>query len=147
MSGEISKDLQKIATRRNTAHVANNRLDNDAGNLVPPFVKFFCKSGGIVEWEHRSEFGKAGGHARTIRQSQSGHSGSSLDEKAVAVTMVAAVEFDDAFASREAAGQADRAQCRFGAGIHEAHLLDRRNDSCDQFGDLDFSFGRRRCAS
>jgi hypothetical protein len=59
------------------------------------------------------------------------------------VTVVAAGEFDDFVAAREAAREADGGHGRLGAAVAHADFLDRRHETRDELGHLDFVGIRR----
>ena len=59
------------------------------------------------------------------------------------MTVVAAVELDDAIAAGKSTGQADCAQRGFCSRIHKADFFDRGNQFCNELGDFNFSFRRR----
>ena len=58
------------------------------------------------------------------------------DQQAIDVAVVVAGELDDRIPPGEAAGQADGAHRRFGAGVDQPHHLDRRHGRDDQLGQL-----------
>jgi hypothetical protein len=69
--------------------------------------------------------------------------GAGLDQQAVGMAVVAALELDQHVAAGVAAGQADGAHRRLGAGRNQAHHVHRRHQFAQQVGDLDFLLGRR----
>ena len=78
----------------------DDRLHNDAGDFVSSRLKFAFECILVIEWQHRREFSKAARNARTVRQAERCDTGTRLHQKAVAVTVIAAIEFDDPFAAR-----------------------------------------------
>ena len=83
------------------------------------------------------------GNARAVGQSQRRDARTGFYQQAIAVTVIAAVELDDALAPGESARQTDRSHRGFGARIDETNLLDGRNKLANQFGEFDLALGRR----
>ena len=83
------------------------------------------------------------GHARAVGEREREHAAAGGRQEGVGVAVVAAVELDDLLAAGVAAGEADGAHRRLGAGVHHAHHLDRRHGLADEAGELDLD-GRRR---
>jgi hypothetical protein len=67
----------------------------------------------------------------------------SLNEKAVAVAVIAAFELQDQVAPGESPRHTNRRHRRFGTAVHEADHLDRRDAADDLLGELDFLGSRR----
>ena len=67
---------------------------------------------------------------------EGGHAGAGLDQQAIGVAVIAALELDDVFAAGEAAREADRRHGRLGAGGDEAQLLDGRQGGDDELGEI-----------
>ncbi len=59
------------------------------------------------------------------------------------MAVIAAFELHREIAAGEAAREADGRHGRLGAGVDQAHQLDRRHGVPDLFGQLDFPFGGR----
>ena len=97
----------------------------------------------VVEWKHGSQFGQALRHTWTVRQTKRRNAGAGLHEQTVAMAVVAAVEFDDAFAAREASRQADRAHRGFGSRIDQPDFSIEGKNLCDQLREFDLTLGRR----
>ena len=66
-------------------------------------------------------------HAGAVGHAERRGAGAGRDEQAIDVAVVAAGELDDDVAAGEAAGQADGAHRRLGAGADHADHLDRRH--------------------
>ena len=65
-----------------------------------------------------------------------------LGEEAVGVAVVGAGELDDRVAAGGGAGEADGAHRRLGAGVDDAHHLDRGEAVANLGGELDLALGR-----
>ena len=59
------------------------------------------------------------------------------------MAVVAAFKFDDLVATGEAARQANRTHCGFGAGVHHPHHVHSRHQFGDQLRHFNFHLGRR----
>ena len=147
---EIAKNFEEITPRRHTPHISTNRLNDHACNFfpVPMRVELFNQCRGIIEREHCRQCGERCRNSGTIRQSERCDAGTGLNEQAVAVTMVAAIEFHNAIATRKSTRQTDRTQRRFSPGIDKPDLLNRGNEPRDQFRDFNLAFRWRaeRCS-
>ena len=129
---------------QDTAHVARDRLDDDAGDVFAVFRHDARDGVRIVERHGDCVLGDAFGHAGTRRHAEGRKPRSCVDEQAVAVAVVAADELDDLRASREAACKAQGAHRRFRARVDHAHELHRRISLLHEAHEVGFE--RRRCA-
>ena len=139
--------FQKARLGRNAAHVACNRLYDDAGHLVFVRLGQFAYVIGIVVARQERVFGVAIGYARRVRLTQRERTAACGNQEEVAVAVVVAGKLDDLIASRVAPCHAGSAHGGFGAGVDHADLLDGGHQIAHQFGYLDLNLGRRakRC--
>jgi len=63
----IAQGLQKAAHGRHAIHVAGDRLDDDAGNLIPDFGKGLFHLFAVVVLEGHRVIGECRGHPRGTR--------------------------------------------------------------------------------
>jgi len=82
-------------------------------------------------------------HSGRARVAEGERPRAGLDQQAVSVAVVAALELYDQVAAGEAARQPDRAHGRLGAGGNQAHQFDRGQQAANRFRELDLGFGRR----
>ena len=140
---QFAQALQITVHRRNAVHVAGDRLDDQAGDLVAQFgEQCLCRREVVVRQGER-EVGVRLRHARRGRHAEGQRTGAGLDQKTVAMTVVAALELHNLAAAGGAAGEPDRRHGRLGAGIDHAHHLDRRDQPRDRFGHHHFGRARR----
>ena len=139
----FAQAFEEARRRRHTVHVAGNRLDDDAGDLLADFAQGLAHRLDVVERQGQGVLGEGRRNARGVRHAEGQGAGAGLHQQAVGVTVVAAFELDDAVAPGVAAGQADGAHGRLGAGADHAHHLHRRHHGADQVGHFHFQRGRR----
>ena len=137
--GEGAEAFEEAGRGRDGAGVADDGLDDDAGDLVGVGGEGGLDGGEIVvgqgEGELRGFFGDAGGAG----DAEGGDAGAGFDQQRVGVAVVAAFELDDEVAAGEAAGEADGGHAGLGAGADEAHLLDGREAALDELGEVGFA--------
>jgi hypothetical protein len=97
----------------------------------------------VVVGEDHGVFGNAGRDAARRRVTEGQQAGAGLDQQAVGMAVVAALELDQDVAAGIATGQANGAHGGFGAGGNQAHHVHRRHQFAEQVGDVDFLLGRR----
>ncbi|CFO07559.1 Uncharacterised protein [Bordetella pertussis] len=134
---------QEAFGRLDQVHVAGHRLDDHAGDLGAVLAERGVDHGQVVEFQGqgvRDEFRRHAGRAG-VAESQQARAG--LDQQAVGVAVVAALELDDLVAAGGAARQADGRHGGFGARADQAHLLQRRQAGDQHFGQLHLGFGGR----
>ena len=139
--GQAAQLVQEFRTRHDQAHVADHRLEDDAGNPVAVKAKRLGQGSHVVVAQWQGIGRAAFRHAGTVGHAQRSGAGAGLDQQAIDVAVVAAGELDDHVPSGEAAGQADGAHRRLGAGADQAHHLDRRHRLHNQLGKLRLPFG------
>ena len=101
---QLTQRLQEIRRRADEAHVADDRFQNDAGDLVAVFCKGRGQIGDVVIAKTERVFRRAGRHPRRVRNAERCGRTSRGDEQAIDVPVVVAAEFDDDVAAREPAG-------------------------------------------
>jgi hypothetical protein len=135
--------LQVALARRHAAHVADDWLDDDGGDAVAVLFKHGGQRRLVVEGRGDGVARYFGGDAGAVGQSERRHAGARLDEEAVAVAVVTALELDDLAAARDAAREAERGHRRLGPAVDHPHHLDRWHGVNNLLGHLDFQTRRR----
>ena len=141
---EIPGGFQKTWLRRNDTHVADDRFENDGGNVRTTFVKRLFQDGDVVEFDRQRVGRAACGNSRAGGDAQCQRATAGLHQQAVDMSVIAAGELHDHIASGMPACEADRRHGRFGPRVHHPHLLDRGHDFDDEFGQ--FRFQDRGCS-
>ncbi len=126
--------IQIAFARRDAVHVAGDRLNDQAGDIVAEFVEQACGGLEIIERQRQREVGQRRGYARRGRGAERQRTGTGLHQERIAVAVVAAFELDDARTPGRAARQPDRRHRGLGAGIDHAYHVDRRNQLGNGFG-------------
>ena len=125
LSRHLSQSRQEAFRRRHDPHVGGDRLDDDAGDLVPVALEEEAHGLDVVVGRHERQFGVGWRHAGAIRQAQCGDTGAGAGQQAIGVAVVAPLELDDAVAAGEGAGEAQGGHGRLRARANEPHQLDR----------------------
>jgi hypothetical protein len=124
-------------------HVAGHRFNDHAGDGRAVLGEGVRQTLGIVVVEHQGVLRQVGRHAGRGRIAEGQQARAGLDQQAVAMAVVTALELDDHIAPGEAARQADRAHRSLGAGRHQAHHVHARHALHQQLGQFDLSLGWR----
>ena len=142
-AAEIAHRLEKLGFGRNQVHVSGHRLDDDRRDAWPVFGKGALELGDIVVVEDQRmpcqiRRNAAGTGAAEGQQARTG-----FHQQAVAVSVITALELDQQVAPGEATRQANGAHRRFGTRADQTHHLERRQQTAQQVGHVDFALGRR----
>ncbi len=138
----IARSAFEVAGRgRNAAGIADDGLDDDAGNLTLIPREGLLDRGDVVIRQGEGVLNGFLWNAGGTGNAEGGDAGAGLDQQGVGVTVVATLEFDEVFAAGEGAGESDGRHGGFGAGADEAHLLDRWKGLADQLGEVGFGGG------
>ena len=140
---KLAQALQESRPRRDEVHVACDRLDDHAGDLVGMRLE---RRGDVVEivvGEHQRLAGDRRRHAGRRGLAEGERPRARLDQQAVAVAVIAAFELHDLRPPGVTACEPQRRHGRFGPRAHQAHHLDRRQQSAQRLRDLDLAFRRR----
>ena len=143
LRAELAAALHEGHGGSHEIHVAGDRLDDDAGDVPGVQRERFFELRDVVVLQHHGVLHHFGGHAGAGRVAESGEAGAGFHEQRVGMAVITAFELDDGVAAGRAAGEANRAHARFGAGTHQADHLDRRHQAHDLLGQLDLALGRR----
>jgi hypothetical protein len=138
----LAQALEEPVGGRDTAHVAGDGLDDDAGELVAVPLDHGAHAREIVERRSQRVGGRRGRHAGGGRDAERRETRAGLDEQRVGVPVVAAGELEDLVASRRGARQAHGRHRGLGARADEAHELDRGHRVLDRRGELDLQHRR-----
>ena len=140
---EPPQPLQKAVGGFHHAHVGGDRLDDDRRDF-PRILREepFDASEVVVSGGQRVP-GAGRGHPRAVRHPRRHHARARLHKHRVAVSVVAAREFDELVPPGEAARRAHRAHDRLGTRIDHPYHPDRRDRPADELRHLHLAFGRR----
>ncbi len=141
--GDLAKPGEESVGRRDHAHVPGDRLDNDGGDPRTVVLKNTVDDFQVVVRRGERRRRSARRNAGRIRQAQRRHPGACLHEHRVRMPVIAAVEFQQLFATGRRAGQADRAHHRLSAGVNHPHFLDGGDARNDLASQLDLQRRRR----
>mmetsp|Transcript_27728 Transcript_27728/g.85715 ORF Transcript_27728/g.85715 Transcript_27728/m.85715 type:complete len:405 (-) Transcript_27728:166-1380(-) len=138
---ERAEALEELLRRRDEARVAHDGLEHDGGALVR--LEELLDGGEVVVLRDERARRRAGRHARRVGQTERRDARARLDEEAVRVAVVAALELDDLLAARVRADEAEHAHARLRARVREADHLHGGDRVDDHFGE-DVLVRRRR---
>ncbi|MNZ50456.1 hypothetical protein D3C78_682440 [compost metagenome] len=138
----LAQAFEEARRWRYAIHVAGHWLDDDAGYGLADFGQGLLDCSDVVERQGQGVLGEVRRHACGAGHALGQGAGAGLDQQAVGVAVVAALELDDAVAPGVAACQTDGAHGRLGAGADHAHHLHRRHQAAHQVGHLGFHGGR-----
>ena len=135
--------FEKSGLGQHHAHVADDRFEDHAGDLVPVTGERLFQPLRIVEFEcervGRAACGDSRRRGRAVRQG----SAACFHQQAVDVAVVAAGEFHDPIATCKTTSHADRAHRGFGPRADHPHLFNRGDRLDDHLGEFRLGFGRR----
>ena len=142
LSGQFAQSLQKSSRRQHCPHISRNRFNDDGRNFRAIQIQHFLDHIRIVVRKRNSGTAVLPLDTGAVGQTKSGNARSGLDQQTIHMPVITAIKLDNLAAPGKCARQADRAHGRFGAGIHQPHLLDRRDGIGDHFSNDYFVFGR-----
>src|SRR4051812_19661731 len=122
-SRQSAKRLQELATGWDDAHIADDRLKDNAGDPGAVFLKCRFKAGDVVVLEHKRVACCACCNARRIWNGERCGRASSGNEQGVDMAVVIARELYDDIAPRESAGESDRTQGSFRPRFNRTRFL------------------------
>ena len=131
-----SERFKETLDRRYAAHIARDRLNNDSSDLIPLFIHQLFERIDVIIRGNEGILCGAFRDTRTVRTAKGRCAGTRLDEKAVAVSMVAAFKFQDLITAGIASRCTKCAHRRFSAGVHHTEFFDGRIDFVNQLGDF-----------
>src|SRR5262249_22271932 len=132
----------ELRRRYDQPHVADDRLQDDAGDAVAMMLERGGQPFDVVVAERERVLGAAIRYAGTVRHTERGSTGSSLHKQAIDMAVIAAGKLADDVTPSETAGQANGAHRRLGAGANHAHHLDRWHRLDDQLREVRLTLGR-----
>src|SRR6266852_2743411 len=135
--------LEKPGLRRDQAHVPGNRLDDHAGDGIAELVKRGVQPGHIVVVKNERLRRGLGRYAGRTRIAQSERARTGLDEQAVDMSVITALELDDAGPSGESTREPQCRHGRLGSGADQSHRFKPRDESRKLLGHLGLGLGRR----
>mmetsp|Transcript_11265 Transcript_11265/g.28891 ORF Transcript_11265/g.28891 Transcript_11265/m.28891 type:complete len:438 (+) Transcript_11265:144-1457(+) len=125
--GHVTQTLQELLGRGDKAGVADNGLQDHAGNLALVGLKQRLHALKVVVGGAQGAGGRALGDAGAVGQAEGGHAGASLHQEGVGMAVVAADELDDLLALGVGAHETQHRQAGLRARVHKAHHLHRRH--------------------
>ena len=140
---QLAQALEKARLGRYDTHVRGHGLDDDAGHLAGVLGKQALDALEVVIGGEQGVGRHGRGHARRVGHTTGEGARAGLDEHAVDVAVVAALELDDLVPARRRAREAQGAHDGLGAGVHEAHHLQARHHAAHEPGEVSLtSHGR-----
>jgi hypothetical protein len=112
----VPQPLQKSRFRHHEVHVACDRLDDDAGDVVACLRECGFHRREIVVGNHNGLIRNRSRHARRRRLAERQRARAGFHEQAVAVTVIAALELHDLAAPGETAREPKRGHRGLGSG-------------------------------
>ena len=106
--GDLAQRLKISGRGKHAAHVADNRLDDDAGNLVLELGEGGCDAVDIVVRQGERELDKLFRHARRAGNAERRDARAGLHQQRITVAVIAAFELHDDLAAGGGASQANR---------------------------------------
>ena len=143
LGAQLANALHERHAGAHEVHVAGDRLDHHAGDLVALGGKRLFDLGNVVVFQHQGVLHHFRRHARTGGVAEGGQAGAGLHQQCICMTVIAALELDQLAATGVAARQADGAHAGFGARTHQANLFGAGRQLEDLLGQLDLALGRR----
>ena len=140
---QLAQALEVARQGRNAVHVAGHRLDDDRGDLAALRREAGGDGVEVVVGQGDRQVGDRARHAGRIGHAEGQGPAARLDQEAVGVAVVAALELDDAVAAGRRARHAHRAHRRLGAGVDHADHVEGRHDRAQPLGHLDLGRARR----
>ena len=107
LRAQLAAALHEGHAGAHEVHVAGDRLDHQAGELVAVQREGFFELRHVVVFEHQRVLHHLGRHAGAGRVAEGGQARAGLDQQRVGMAVVAAFELDDLAAAGGAARQAD----------------------------------------
>src|SRR4030095_5933110 len=101
---DLAEPFEETRARRDHAHVAGDRLDDDGGDLAPALVEERPDGVEVVERGRERHLGERRRYAAAVRARQGRAAGARFHEQAVRVAVVAAVELHEERAAGRATG-------------------------------------------
>ncbi len=140
---ERAQRLQEAGLRRDAAHVAGHRLDEDRREVLAVALDRRCRKIDVVVVDDDGVGDDRSRHAGGRRDPERGEPGPRLGEERIGMPVVAAGELQDLRAAGEGACEPKRRHRRLGARRDEPNLLDRGHGVGDLGGELHLALGRR----
>ena len=138
LRGDLAQRVHKFLARFHQVHVACNRLQNHAGDLLAKLLKTGFQAAYIVIWQHDGVLSEIGRHARRAGVGKGEQAAARFHQQAVRMPVVAALKFHNLVAPRVATSQADGRHRCLRARRHQAQTLHAGHNFGDFFGDDDF---------
>ena len=128
------------------AHVRGDGLDDDGGDALAVLGEYSFKLVRVVVGAGQRSLRRAARDAGAVGLARGREAGAGLDEHRVRMSVVAALEFHDKLAPREAARDAQRREHGLRARRNHAHHLDAGDERADELRHLDLGLGRQAVA-
>ena len=95
LRAQLAQTGEIAVARRDAIHVAGDGLDDETGDAVADLVEQFARGVEVVVGQCEREIGERFRYAGRRRHAEGQRAGTGLDQKRVAVAVIAAFEFDD----------------------------------------------------
>ena len=128
------------------AHVSGDGLDDYRGDALTVLREYSFKLVRVVVTAGQRRLRRSARDARTVGLARGRKAGAGFDEHRIGMSVVAALEFHNKFAPREAARDAQRREHGLRARRNHAHHLDARDERADELRHLDLGLCRQAVA-
>ena len=100
---QAAQSRQEIRLRRHDPHVARHRLDDNRRDLFRKAFEQAFHGVQVVKGRGQRVLGRAGRHARAVRQAQRSYSTPGLHQQHIGVSVIASLKLDDLVPARKGA--------------------------------------------
>ena len=138
-TGDVAQAFKKPGNRRNTSHIASDRLDDDTGYFARIFVEYGLHGSDVVERRIQRISGDGFRDTRRIWNAQGQYAAAGFDQQGIGMAVVAAGKLQNLVASGKPSGQTDGGHGGLGAGIDHAHFRHARHHLDDLLSQVDFT--------
>ena len=132
--GEFAQPFQEAWLRRDEARIADDGLQDDAGDRSGVFGEQLLHRLKVVVRGRQRVGGGAAGDAGGVRQPEGCHTGPRLHQEHVGMAVITAFELDHLVAPCERTHQAQHRHAGFGSAVDETHHLHTGNGINHHFG-------------
>ncbi|TWM21358.1 hypothetical protein CHCC15075_2229 [Bacillus licheniformis] len=140
---QLAKPFEEPFNRRYDAHIASDRFNDDACNVISEFLKDKFHAFQIIVRNGNRVFCNAFRNSGAVREAECRYSRARFNQQGITVSMVAAFKFYDFVTACVSARQPQGAHRRLRTGAHHPDDFYGRNAVDDKLGKLGFQFCRR----
>mmetsp|Transcript_17857 Transcript_17857/g.44130 ORF Transcript_17857/g.44130 Transcript_17857/m.44130 type:complete len:273 (+) Transcript_17857:296-1114(+) len=138
VGGHFTESLQEFLVGLDESRVSNDGFKDDGSDFILVFLQDLLDRFEVVVFGTESGLGGRSGNSWRVGKTQSGNTGSSLDQEGIGMSVVASLKLDDLFAVGEGTNQTDHSHASFSSRVGETNHLDRWNGSDDSLGQFVF---------